>query len=288
MSDDSVVRATLAERLAAAELAPAERRVAGFFAEHGPEAAFLSAAEVGERLGTSDATVVRAAKALGYSGLAELRRELVGGMQARATPALRLGRSLEAAGAAPAVVFAHALAEEMEFIRVAAERAAPADVERAVAVLQAADRVACAGIGPSGALCDYVALRLRRFGKPSFAITHTGVRLADELLELRRGDAVVFLAHVALDPDAEATLTRANELELPVVLVTDTLGPSLAARVEASLTAPRSASGAFGTNGATLALLDALLLSFAAAERPHALAALGELDELRGRVRARF
>jgi DNA-binding MurR/RpiR family transcriptional regulator len=285
MKKDRVATATLPERLAAAELAPAERRVARFFADHGAEAAFLSAAEVGERLGLSDATVVRAAKALGYAGLGELRRELAESLKAQATPALRLGRSLEAGGTEPAAVFAHALSEEMEFIRVAGERTSPADVDRAIEILRAAERVVAAGIGPSGALCEYLALRLVRFGKPTLAVTQTGVRLADQLLQLRRGDALILLAHVELDLDGEETLRRAGELELPVVLVTDTLGPSLADRVEASLTAPRSASGAFGTNGATLALLDALLLAYAAAERPRSLASLGELDELRARLR---
>ena len=58
------------------ELAPAERRVAELLLDLGPEATLLSAAALAEQLGTSDATVVRTAKALGYSGLAELRRAL--------------------------------------------------------------------------------------------------------------------------------------------------------------------------------------------------------------------
>src|SRR5438552_6451280 len=57
-------------------LAPAERRVADLLLDLGPEATLLSAAALAEQLGTSDATVVRTAKALGYSGLAELRRAL--------------------------------------------------------------------------------------------------------------------------------------------------------------------------------------------------------------------
>ena len=57
-------------------LAPAERRVAQLLLELGPEATLLSAAALAEQLGTSDATVVRTAKSLGYAGLAELRRAL--------------------------------------------------------------------------------------------------------------------------------------------------------------------------------------------------------------------
>ena len=71
-----------------------------------------------------------------------------------------------------------------------------------------------------------------------------------------------------------------------MVLITDTLGPKLADRIEAALAAPRSVAGAFGTAAATVALLDALLLAFATSERAKSLAALAELNELRSRVRA--
>src|SRR5919199_2655991 len=88
-------------RATSRDLSPKERAVADFYAEHQEEAAFLSAAEIAERLGTSDATVVRAVKALGYSGIPELRRELIDALRARATPAVRLGRSLEDVGEDP-------------------------------------------------------------------------------------------------------------------------------------------------------------------------------------------
>jgi DNA-binding MurR/RpiR family transcriptional regulator len=281
------VIATLDERLAAAELSPAERRVAGFLVEHREEAAFLSAAEIGQQLGTSDATVVRAVKSLGYGGLPDLRRELIDALRARATPAVRLGRSLEAAGQDVGEVFDHALALEVEFIEEARRRLARADVARAVELLRGADRVVCSGIGPSGALADYLALRLARFGRQTLAVTATGIRLADALLQLRSGDALVLLAHHELDHDSDVVLSRANELRLPVLLVTDTLGPALSDRIDVALTAPRSEAGTFGTSGATLALLDALMLALAARERAPALAALAELNALRERVRGR-
>src|SRR5436190_415572 len=278
--------ATMEERLAASELSPAERRVARFLADHREEAAFLSAVEIGGELGTSDATVVRTVKRLGYAGLGELRRELIDALRARATPAVRLGRTLEAAGGDVARAFDQALDQEIAFIEIARDRVDVEDVLRAVDVLRAADRVVCAGIGPSGALADYVALRLARFGRQTLPVTATGLRLADALLQLRRGDTLLLLAHDELDPDSDETLRRANELELPVLLITDSLGPKLAERVDVALAAPRSVAGAFGTAGATVALLDALLLAFATAERAASLAALRELNELRSRVRA--
>jgi len=283
---ESVVAATLPERVAAAHLSPAERRVGRFLVEHREEAAFLSAAEIGQQLGTSDATVVRTVKSLGYAGLGELRRELIDALRARATPTVRLGRSLEAAGDDAARAFDQALAHEVELIEQARARLVRENVVRAVDLLTRADRVVCAGIGPSGALADYFTLRLGRLGRQTLAVTATGLRLADALLQLRRGDALVLLAHDSLDTDTEETLRRANDLELPVVLITDTLGAKLADRVDTALAASRSAPGSFGTSAATIALLDALLLAVAARERAKSLAALADLNELRSRVRA--
>jgi DNA-binding MurR/RpiR family transcriptional regulator len=280
------VNATLAERIASTELSPAELRVARFFVEHPEEAAFLSAVEVGRQLETSDATVVRTAKSLGYAGLGELRRGLIYSLRGRATPALRLGRSLQAAGDDAAQAFDHALAQEIAFIEEVRSRISPGDVAAAVDVLTGSDRVVCFGIGPSGALADYVATRLGRFGRQTMSVTATGLRLADALQQLRRGDALLMLAHDELDTDADETLRRANELGLPVLLVTDTLGPKLSDRIDVALSAARSAQGAFGTNGATLALLDALLIALATRERAASLVALAELNELRARVRA--
>jgi DNA-binding MurR/RpiR family transcriptional regulator len=263
------------------ELSPKERAVADFYAEHREEAAFLSAAEIAERLGTSDATVVRAVKALGYSGIPELKRELIAALRARATPAARLGRSLEDVGEDP---LGHVLGVEIELL----ERARSidrADFARAVDVLAAADRVLAYGLGPNGPLVDYLTLRLRRFGRLAQAITASGLRLADALLVARPGDALVLTAYERLDRDAEAVLARANDLALPVVLVTDSLGAKLADRIAVALPALRGRGGSLSGAATTMAILDALLLAVAARDRARSLAALAELNDLRRRLR---
>src|SRR5205814_1793212 len=107
-------QAGLDERIAAArpDLSPAEDRVASFFAQHREEVVFLSAAEIAARLDMSDATVIRAAQSLGYSGLPDLKTELRDALRTRATPTLRLGRSLEELGEDPAAVLEHVLATD--------------------------------------------------------------------------------------------------------------------------------------------------------------------------------
>src|SRR5438552_11195618 len=97
----------LADRFA--DLSPTEQRVARFFGDHREEVGFVSAIEIAQQLGTSDATVVRTAQRLGYAGLPELKRELLDTLRTRATPALRLGRRLEQLGGEPAAILDHVM-----------------------------------------------------------------------------------------------------------------------------------------------------------------------------------
>ena len=55
-------------------MSPAEHRVARFFQDNREEVLIASASALAEKAGTSDATVIRTAKALGFSGMEDLRR----------------------------------------------------------------------------------------------------------------------------------------------------------------------------------------------------------------------
>ena len=119
-------------------------------------------------------------------------------------------------------------------------------------------------------------------------VTATGLRLADALLQFRRGDVLLLLAHDELDTDADEDIAARDGLELPVLLVARyARGPkSWPTASMCTFRVLRSVVGSFGTNGATLALLDALLLAVAAGERARdRSASLTELDEFRHRSR---
>src|SRR4051812_16748299 len=182
---------SLDERLAVHRdaLSPTEQRVADFFAQHREEAAFLSATEIAQRLGTSDATVVRTAQSLGYSGLQELKREFAMTLRSRVTPALRLGRR---AGIRthPEDSLDYAITLQIELLEEARRTVSPEAFAQALSIVEDAARVLVLGVGPSAALAEYFALRLLRFGRDAATITSTGVLLADALIGMRAGDAL--------------------------------------------------------------------------------------------------
>jgi len=278
--------APLADRVAArlAELSPTERRVASFLAEHPEEVAFISAAEIAAQVGTSDATVVRTVQSLGYAGLPELKRELVNALKTRATPALRLGRSLEQIGDSPMAALDYALSMQLELLEDARRTLRPEAFGRAVEAIRTAQRTHVLGIGPTGSMAHYLAMRLVRFGYRATSITATGLLLADGLLTINRGDAVVVLAYGQVLREIDVTLSRAQHMNAPVVLLTDALGAVLADRVSVTLSASRGAQDMWSSIAPTAALIDALLFGIAIADRPRSLATLEVLNDLRTQV----
>src|SRR6266511_2199725 len=175
----------LAQRVAAqsADLSTAEARVAKYLAEHPDDVAFASASELGVLTSTSDATVIRTVKALGYPGLPALKRLLRETVRGRLTPAGRLNRSLDEAGNDPAAVLSHVLDDQIGLLEEARRTLAPGDFSLAARIIAEARQTVVFGLGVLGYMAGYFALRLSRLRHPARAATASGFLAADALLD---------------------------------------------------------------------------------------------------------
>ena len=283
---DTNEAATLDERIAArfATLSPAEQRVARFLADRRSEVVLWSAAQLAAEVGTSDATVVRAVQALGYASISVLRRDLLAQISGGPTPAARLRRTLDEAGDDVGRAFDLVLSIQEDALSALHDPEVRSDAAAAVTMLSKAKRVAVYGIGPSRPLADYFVLQLARLGRAALPLTATGIQLADQLLCLARGDVVVMLAYSRIYAEVSATLSHAQSLGIPVVLVSDSLGAALRDSVALVLPARRGRAGRMSMHTATFALLEALLLGLAVRGRDAALATLQTLDDLRAEI----
>ncbi len=274
MVDDIATRMHYAD----AALGPAGRRVAQYIAQNRAEVLASSARDLATKAGTSDATVVRTVQALGFASIAALKQALLDSL--RQTPADDMRRTLAATGdpraAIGLVIDTHRSA--LDTLRTPESQA---QIAAAVEALHRATRIVTFGIGPSAALAEYAALLLQRSGRPSRALTTTGIRLADELLDLRPGDAILALAYGRPYREVLTLFGEARRLGLPVVLITDSLRHRLAAEATLVLTVPRGRAQHVALHGVTLIALEALTLGLAAAGPDTALAALDRLNTLR-------
>jgi DNA-binding MurR/RpiR family transcriptional regulator len=267
-------------RRANQQLGAAGRRVAKFIDENRQVVLASSAAALGTRIGTSDATVLRTVQTLGFASLADLKRAILNS-DAASTPADDMRRTLVDLERATGEALDGILLAHDEGLAVLQSRKCRTQIASAVRTLDGASRIAVFGIGPSAALATYVSTLLARSGRRSRTISATGSMLADQLLDLGDGDVLLILSYGRLYREVKAVFAEAKALRLPTVLVTEADETPLAKLADVCVAIPRGRPGQMALHGATLVGLEALVLSLAAAKPNAALASLDNLNRLR-------
>ncbi len=263
------------------DLTNSQRRIASYLLASYDEAAFLSAADLAERLSVSEATIVRFAQAVGYAGYPELRRCLQELFRDRATPASRLQRKLSELASSQGPILTKVLDMEVQYLTEASHSIDPADFDRAVAVLLGGRRVFVFGSGPSGILADLAELRLRRLGILAIAMTESGRHLLEKLQLLQQGDAVLATGFQYVRPELVTVLDHARAMDCRSVLLTDMLAPLLRGKADVILAARRGPVSTFHSLTVPMSVLNALILAMAMARPDESLAALNHLEQLR-------
>ncbi|MBP8535746.1 MurR/RpiR family transcriptional regulator [Streptomyces sp. MK37H] len=289
MSEPKSVTGTT--RLAAAvrdmwgELSASERVVAQYLVSAPPEnLLFASAQELGAASGTSNATVVRALQRLGYAGLPALKRELAAGFTSETAPEERLKQRIARVGhdldEIKDRVFDEA-AERLDQCR----RLLETDVlKQAVQTLADAREVVAYGVGASEPAARHLVLKLRRAGRRARFVGATGFTMADELLSLGRGDAVVILHPGRRLREFTVLTDRARAVGAGVVLVTDVPTGPLATHADVVISAPHTPTGITAESLAGIVVMDTLVLALASLDEARAVEASHQLTVLRGQL----
>ncbi len=262
-------------------ISPAEQRVARYFQANREEVLMASAAALAEQAGTSDATVVRTAKALGYSGMDEMRRSLARELRDDLSLAERVARTLGEVGDDLDAALSVTLDIHFRSLEELRRDIQPEQFRRAVQSIAGARRVHIFGIGPSSAMANYFALRLGRFGLDARSLTQTGPLLADGLHKIKKGDLVIMFAYGHVYRELSVLLDHADRCSAAKILFSDSLDEKLRPRVDLTLHVARGRTDMLSMHTATLALIEALLVGVAAERPGETIDSLEALNEVR-------
>lgn len=265
-------------------MSPAEQRVARLMLEAREEVLVASAAALAAKADTSDATVVRTVKSLGFSGMDELRRLLAAELKQSLNIATRLSETLREVGNDLEAAFTHTLDIHGDAIAALRRDIPPELFRAAVEAIAAAKRVVIFAIGPSSAVASYFATQLGRFGIDTLCLAHTGLLFADDLRRLRKGDLLVVLAYTHVYRELAVLLDEADRLGLKTLLLTDSLAGKLRRRVHLILPVARGRVDMLSMHTATLGLIEALLVGVAVTNGQATVRSLEALNALRQEV----
>lgn len=260
-------------------LPPQQQLVADYLLEHIREVPFLSVPELAEKSGASEATVVRFAQRIGYSGFSGLKMDLLDALREKVVagpPALtRLPERSDEVESFKAVA-----RQEMMNIQRTLEELDRDELRKVTTALFKADHVYTFGLGISSYLAELLTYLLAQIGLRS---TTLGTRFSSPLEQLVPLRATDLLVVISLPPYSRPTLDileQTSERGIPTVAICDRV-TAPAGNVADRMLAVRSDNLLF-TNafGAMATLLNALITEIAVRHQDHAFEALSKINRI--------
>lgn len=280
----------LQERLP--ELPRNQRVLAKFVLSNYQGVAFANVKELARLSGVSEATIIRFARALGFSGYPSFQKEVRRLVRAD----LKGTERFELAGPAPAAGVARTgarrgtagsevssplepvIRKELENINQLNELHDPKAFRAAVAALAAASQVVCIGSRSTASLAHHLWFGLTKIGLPATRVQSVTTETYDMLNGLDRGTWVVLFSFPRYLRETLRLRAFLQKKGLKVLAVTDS--PFSPVQGDVNLHAPVESASFVGFHCAPLILVNALLHQLSLADRKRTLGALSRFEAL--------
>jgi DNA-binding MurR/RpiR family transcriptional regulator len=261
-------------------LTKSEKQIADFIQKNQEESAFLSAGEIAQRLGLSEATMVRFARNLGFNSYPAMRTVLQEAFRHRVTHSARLSSRLDDMKV-DGDILERLTATEIDFLSQALETVNRDQLRRGVELLHSHNRIFVFGVGPSISLVDLLSIRLGRFGHQVIPLTTTGREILEPLISMSDQDLLFAIGFFDMSVALQTVLDRAKGTGCPVIFLTDTLASIVGDRANVILSARRGPTAEFHSMVVPMTIINSMLLAVAQEDRTVVMQNLDQLDHLR-------
>lgn len=257
-------RMSISQRIIHATLSPAHRQIADYVLDYPLRVAAMPAEDLAEIVGVSVPTVNRFARALGFSGYAQFRADLVLGYESALAPVEKL-RAKPQQSVVPADVFADTLATMARNVE-RTRQALDLDIlAQAVDAILSARRIYIIGLGSSAWHGGLLLRRLDLFSDDVRLLANIeGASFsARSLRGIKPGDLVVAIAFPRYMADTITLSKRMADAGAQVLALTDNASSPLVAHATMTLFAHVESAYFANCEASALALIEALTAAVA-------------------------
>lgn len=280
-------------RSRAAEMTVAEARICELIQREPAAAAKMTISELAVEAGTSESTVVRMARSLGFSGYRELRLALAVAGAANEPAATTLTGDIGRDDDLKVALGKLAAAEESA-LRTTVRQVDITTLRAVVDTIVNARRVDVYGVGVSGLAATDLCQKLLRIGRDSHAYVEAHLAITSASL-LGPGDVALAISHSGEITDVLEPMSLAKEHGATTIAVTSQARSPLARLAQHTLlSAGRSEPlrpGAMASRTSQLLVIDAIFVGVAQRDYDASLRAMrttiAALDPRRRRTRVR-
>ncbi len=257
-----------------------QKKIANYILDNMNDVIFDNVNFIAEQTGTSVASVVRFANALGYQGFPQLKEDLITYYKNQMDIAERFKRTIDNLPEGRPR-FADITLSEVEYLRKATVAIVQKDFDRAVDLICQSDKVYIFGNGSNECLANNLWFRLDRLGIDVIQLSQSGHCLVERLYKVKREDAIVVFDFFtpSLDTTRIHELHQRNAAE--IISITDTNNPNMIKNSSVVLHAKRGSPEFFNSHVVPTAIINALIIAVAHELGDPAVEKLKELSQLR-------
>ena len=172
------------------DMTHAQKTVANYVGEHPDDIAFCTLETLAAKINVSTTTVIRFARAMGYSGFSDMQDEVKREMQTKSTLPERLDDLISSRGGED-LTLQSCFATDMDNLNQTLNGLDPQELKKAVDMISGANRIYILGMRSSFSLAHYLTSRLGEIKRNVSFVQSTGMIYPEEVVSAGEGDVCI-------------------------------------------------------------------------------------------------
>lgn len=264
------------------EFSRQQHTIALIILESPNEAAMWNLQTLARKAMVSDATVLRFARTLGFSGYPEMRSVLQQRIIDDLTSWRRVQQTLSQNPEEPSIL-RQFMEQQLDLLRQLVVDLPFLDIERFSEKLVASKNIWIYGQGAAETPARALEFWLQRFGLSARTLVNTGRRLLDSVSNIGEQDSLVLFVFGVPSNDAAILVDWAHHNGAVSLVVTDISRPTSEHDAEIVIRIARGPAGSFHSMALPVAIADTIALQCARFKGAEAVKAVRRIDEARKR-----
>lgn len=172
------------------DMTHAQKTVANYVGDHPDDIAFCTLETLAAKINVSTTTVIRFARAMGYSGFSDMQDEVKREMQIKSTLPERLDNLVSSRGGED-LTLQSCFAADMDNLHQTLNGLDPQELKKAVDMISGANRIYILGMRSSFSLAHYLTSRLGEIKRNVSFVQSTGMIYPEEVVSAGEGDVCI-------------------------------------------------------------------------------------------------
>lgn len=204
------------------KMSKGHKAIAAYISDHYDQAAFMTAAKLGETVGVSESTVVRFAMHLGYEGYPEFQNALAEWVKNKLNSVQKMGAKY--GKSTQSEILTSVLSADIEKIQDTIVNLDPAAFEAAVDIILGAQTIYLIGVRSCEPLADFLHFYLNMIRGNVVLVKTTSVsEMFEQMIRVGEKDAVIGISFPRYSMRTLKAMEFANDRNAKVITITDSI-----------------------------------------------------------------